>query len=94
MSTVIPKQTAAKTETRSIGKGSVPVSIQVDGTLVAETIPVNLIGINDTDATPYTVDGTAFAFSVDNTILTFFGPCDVQFVKPITANAVGLKMVD
>jgi hypothetical protein len=93
MTTVIPKQTAASTETRSIGKGSVPVSIQVDGDLASDTIAVNLLGINGTDATAYKVDGTAFTFSTDNTILTFYGPCDVQFVKGITTNAVGLKMV-
>jgi hypothetical protein len=94
MPTIIPKQTAAKTETRSIASDSVPVSVQVDGDLASETIAVNLIGINGTDTTAYTVDGTTYTFSADNTILTFYGPCDVQFVKGVTTNAVGLKLVN
>jgi hypothetical protein len=96
MKVLITKKTAAETVELVIDRSMLPCTVQVDGTLVAETIPINLLGITGTaSVTPaYNEFGDALALSATATAQSFYAPCDIQFVKPITANAVGLKFVN
>ena len=94
--TVIAKVTAARTITRDFDKGFFPKTLQLDGVLGANTIPVKLVGIDgNTDTAAYTDAGVALAFSATKTIITIYGPCSIALVKPDTgAEAVGVSLIE
>ena len=92
--TVMAKSVDAKTITRTFDKGVFPKTLQIDGDLAANTIPVMLVGIDGNLDTPATQDGAVLVFSATNTIITFYGPCSIGCVKGITANAVGMRIVE
>jgi len=91
--TLIPKQPAAATVAPfEITKESVPYTLQIDGDLAANTIPVYAIGINGSDTTVATDEnGDAIVFSTSKIWHTFHGPAYISVVKGVTANAVGLQ---
>lgn len=93
--TVIAKAVDAKTITRDLDKGLFPKTFQIDGDLAANTIPVYLVGIDGTYTTvAYDDGGGALSFSATKTSISIFAPCTIAIVKGITANAVGLRLVE
>jgi hypothetical protein len=87
MTVLIPKQTAALTVTKNIGKSSVPCTLAVDGDMAANSIAINQIGINGTDATVAADSaGTALVLTATKTSIVILAPC-------ITTNAVGVIVV-
>ena len=89
----IPKQTAAKTsETIDLTDGPYPITIHQVGLLVAETIAVNVVDDDDAPLPLYDADGAAVTLAVDSQPLTIPSPIKLQFVKGVTANAVGIQV--
>jgi len=96
MGYIIAKTTAAVTsEAIDLTHGPFPKTIFVAGTLVAEEIDVYVV---DTEpSTPvlaplYDPDGAAVTLTVSSQPLTIPGPVWLSFDKPITANAVGIRL--
>jgi hypothetical protein len=95
MSYIVAKQTAAKTsENINLTRGPFPKVIHVVGLLVAETIAVNVVDLDDAVLPLYDTDGVAVVIAVDSIPLEVPGPITLQFVKPTTANEVGLQLVE
>lgn len=90
---LIAKQTAAKTETRNFIRGEFPKMVQVDGDLAANTIPIMLIGIDGNITTAYAT-GAAVTLSATKTVFQIDAPCCLAFVKGVTTNAVGLRLIE
>ena len=90
--TLIAKKTAAETVTYGFGANTIPATITIDGTLgAAETIAINSLGINDTDTNAVMSSlGIALELSATKNMIAVGSPCRLQFVKGITAAAVGL----
>jgi len=91
---IIPRQTAAKTsENIDLTRGPFPMTIHVTGLLVAETIAVNVVDDAGTALPLYDSFGDAVVISATSQPLTIPSPVTLQFVKPETANAVGVQLV-
>jgi len=95
MSVIISPKTAAETQQRAFAKGSLPKSIIVMGDLDGvEAIAVNVVDSAGNTNVLYDVDGVAVTLVATSQPLGIDFPIVLQFVKPETANAVGLEMVD
>jgi len=94
MSMIIPKQTAAATERHYFPAHSLPKTIAVAGILVAETIAVNILDDAGVALTLYDEFGTAVTMTATSPPLKVDSPITLQFVKGVTANAVGVQLVD
>lgn len=92
MREIIAKGTAAQTNEYVFEKEDIPATVVVDGTLgAAETIAVNLVGIDGTSVTPATdALGSTVLLSLTNANLAISAPVRLQFVKGVTAAAVGV----
>jgi len=93
MPMIINKQTAADTQSIVIGRSSLPRTIIVSGLLVAETIAVNVVDEAGA-ALPLYSGGSAVTLGATAAPLVLTYPITLQFVKPITANAVGVQLAD
>lgn len=94
MTMIIPKQTAAMTDSRYFTSGSLPKTIKVAGDLLAQTIAVYEVD-EDGDTKPLCDDtGTAVTLTATSQPLTIDSPIALQFVKGVTTNECGVQMVD
>ena len=91
---IIAKAVGAATGSREITRGSLPMTLCVDGTLVAEVITIKYVGADGlvANATTAAKDGANVELSVTNTAVGIFAPCWIYVSKPITANAVGVVL--
>jgi len=94
MGMIIPKQTAAKTVSYKFTRTSLPKTVKVAGVLVAETIVVNEVDEDGAIIPAYDSTGTAIVLSATNSSFGVYSPITLQFVKPITANSVGVQLVE
>ena len=96
MGYIIAKQTAAAvSETIDLTRGPFPKTVFVAGLLVAEEIEVFVVDTEDATADPlplYDPDGSAVVLTVSSQPITIPGPIHLQFDKPTTANAVGVRL--
>ena len=91
---IIPKQTAGMTsETIDLTHEPFPKTVHVAGILVAETIAVNIVDAAGVAQAMYDFDGNAVFITATSPPLTVPSPIKLQFVKPITGNAVGVQLV-
>ncbi|MCK5607208.1 hypothetical protein KAR91_35320 [Candidatus Pacearchaeota archaeon] len=91
---VITKQRAAATEKKDVVRAAVNSTFHLDGDIGLSEIAVNLVGENGVDiVTAYDSNGNAIVLDSTHTSLTMNGRASLQFVKPITANPVGLIWV-
>ena len=89
----IAKQTAAKTsDDINLTRGPFPITVHQVGTLVAETIAINVVDEDGDVLALYDADGVAVVLAVDSQPITVLSPIILQFVKPTTANAVGVQV--
>lgn len=95
MGAIIAKQTGAKTsEIIVLTREPFPKTIQVTGLLTTEAISVHIVD-SAGDSTPlYGIDGYELTLTVNSQPLTVPSPVLLQFVKPETANAVGVELVE
>jgi len=91
---IIPKQLAASTKQIGFTKGSLPKTVKVAGVLVAETIAVNVIDEDGVALPLYDEFGAAVTMTATSPPLKIDSPITLQFVKGVTANAVGVQLVD
>lgn len=94
MSMIIPKQTAALTARHYFPAHSLPKTVTVAGVLVAETIAVNILDEAGVALALYDEFGAAVTMTATSAPLKIDSPITLQFVKGITANAVGVQLVD
>jgi len=94
MSMIIPKQTAAMTEKWYFPAHSLPKTVKVAGILVAETIAVNEVDEAGEVLPLHDEFGAEVFLTVTSPPLKIDSPITLQFVKGVTANAVGVQLVD
>jgi len=94
MGMIISKQTTAKTSQIGFTRGSLPKTVKVAGVLVAETIAVNVIDEDGVALALYDEFGAAVTMTATSPPLKIDSPITLQFVKGVTANAVGVQLVD
>lgn len=76
-----------------IASAEKPVTLQIDGDLGSNTIPVVGVGINGTDETNLYNDGESLEFSSTNPVITFYAPIRTRITKGATTNPVGLMEI-
>ncbi|MCK5614567.1 hypothetical protein KAR91_72555 [Candidatus Pacearchaeota archaeon] len=89
---VIPKQKAAETVNKKVPRAAVGSTFQVNGDLGTDVIAIKLLakdGVSVTDA--FDQNGNALQFDSTRTSITMNGRASLQFVKPATANSVGIE---
>jgi len=91
---IIPKQTAAATVAQGFTTGALPKTVKVAGILVAETIAVNVMDEAGVALALYDEFGAAVTMTATSPPLKVDSPITLQFVKGVTANAVGVQLVD
>ena len=94
MPMIIPKQTAALTAVQGFTTGALPKTVKVAGILVAETIAVNVMDEAGVALALYDEFGTAVTMTATSPPLKVDSPITLQFVKGVTANEVGVQLVD
>lgn len=92
MTAIIEKQTTAKTSGIGLYRASAhsPVTFSATGVLVDEEIAVKVVD-EDGSATNYAIGGDNVVLSLTNNSFAVYSPMRLQFVKPSTANAVGVE---
>lgn len=94
--TIFTKDKVADTHTETFATHSVPSTFQLDGTLDGvEEITFELVGINGVDVEAWVDEyGDAIKFTATVTRpIPVYSPIDVKITKPVTANNVGVKLV-
>ncbi len=91
---IITKQTAADTKTKQFTRRNLLRTIVPVGLLVAETIAVNILDEDGSALPLYDDSGAAVVLSATSQPLLVDSPINLQFVKPITVNAVGVMLVE
>lgn len=91
---IIPKQTAALTESRSFTAGSLPKTVHVAGDLAANTIAVNVVDEDGVAIALYDDTGIAVVMTATSRPISITSPITLQFVKGITTNSCGVQLVD
>lgn len=95
MMMIIEKQATAKTENRAFKRTQgFPQTIKVAGTLVAEIISINEVDEDGAVKPLYDESNIAITLSATSAPLKIDSPITLQFVKPITANVVGVQLVE
>jgi hypothetical protein len=96
MSYIVAKQTAAiSSENIDLTRGPFPKTITVAGLLVDEEIEIFVVDDEDDSVLAlYDADGVAVVLTVTSQPLTVPGPIWLQFEKPETSNAVGVKITN
>lgn len=93
---IFTKDKVADTHREIFAAHSVPATFQLDGTLDGvEKITFYLVGINGTDTIVW-VDENGDAVEITATNprpIPLYAPLDLLIDKPVTANNVGLKLV-
>ena len=91
---IITKKTAAETKSQSFGRGSVPNTVKLVGVVTSETVTINEVGEDGTLVTAYDEAGDALVLSLTRPSIGIYAPITLQFVKGVTANAVGIQVVE
>lgn len=94
MTMIIAKQTAAATATKQFTHKNLLRTIVPVGVLAAETIAVNILDEDGVALPLYDDLGAAVVLSATSAPLKINYPINLQFVKGITANAVGVMMME
>ncbi len=92
---IIEKVVGADVGSREITRGSLPMTLFVDGTLgAAEEVEISFIGADGlaANATKQYDSGSAVVLSATHTSVGIYAPCWIYVSKPITANAVGVVL--
>lgn len=94
MGWIIPKATAADTESIVFSRGSLPKTVVLVGDIGSDTIAINFLNEDASTTAAYDSAGNALVLSATKPSLGIYAPCNLQFVKGITANQVGVQLVD
>ena len=98
MGYVVAKQEAAvSSDSIDLTGGQFPKTISVAGLLTSEEIEIFVIDADDATADPlplYDSDGDAVLLVATSQPLIVSGPIWLQFEKPSTTNAVGIKITN